>query len=220
MGNVKAGYDDIGTKCLGHAQPGTVALSEAMRARWHHPSDGIYNCRPKRGSSSLSAHGEGRAYDDEETDEADGRTVCDFLIANNAELGIQVVIFWDKIWSYPHRDEGFRPYHGADNHHGHIHVEQNWSGAKFLTRAAADKVIAKHPDPLPRHPQEDDMPARIYRSDDDQDPSEVFVDGGGLVVVIADGKDRAIFTAPPINAEVVSPLTPTQYAAIKARATQ
>ncbi len=213
MGDAKAGYDDIGTKCLGHAQPGTVALSEAMRARWHHPSDGIYNCRNKRGSEYLSAHAEGRAYDDEETVEADGRTVCDFLIANNAELGIQVVIFWDKIWSYPHRDEGFRPYHGADNHHGHIHVEQNWSGAKFLTRAAADKVIAVHPTPLPRHPQEDEEMARIYVDESGQDGEQILVDGG-LVVPISTPADRDTLD----NFAQVVAVSHAQHAAIKAKA--
>lgn len=146
---VHAGYDAIGDKCLGKAQPGTKALEGAALIYWNTTSDGIYNCRNIRGGSTKSAHAEGRAVDIHWTDEATGRVMADFLVAHNAELGIQCVIWWDRIWSF--QVGHWHDYHGQDPHHGHLHVEQNWSGARELTGDAASRVFS-------HHQQEADMP--------------------------------------------------------------
>ncbi len=212
MTSVHAGYDPIGTKCLGHSRKGTIALSHAIQERWGGTSDGIYNCRNQHGSNNLSAHGEGRAYDHVWTEPTTGFDIAEVLVEHNADLGIQVVIWWHKIWSYT---KGWHDYTGPDPHTGHLHIEQNNSGADFLTYHDALNILAPvTPIPTPLPPEES-MP-RIYRSDDDQDPSEVFVDGG-LVVEIASGSDRDIFVN-SVKAEVVPPVSAAQYAAIKAQA--
>ena len=145
---VAAGYDPIGTKCLGKAQPGTKALQDACLAAFGTTSDGIYNCRNVRGGTTKSAHAEGRAVDVHWTNEATGRVIADFLVDHAADLGIQCVIWWDRIWS--NSVGHWHDYHGADAHHSHLHVEQNWSGANNLTRQDADTVLALF--------QGDDMP--------------------------------------------------------------
>jgi hypothetical protein len=178
---VHAGYDQIGDHCLGHVQPGTKALEEALIAKWGSTSDGIYNCRNVRGGSTKSAHAEGRAVDFHWTNEASGFQIANALVALNAQLGIQVLIFWDRIWSYPHADEGFRPYHGQDPHHSHLHVEQNWSGATELTLPEANRVLNPTQQPEPPHPpaalQEDDDVPWIANPVTDNDPGEYFVNG-------------------------------------------
>lgn len=155
MHDVLAGYDEIGTKCVGQAQQGTINLSHAVRERWQSPSLGVYACRNKRGRTSKSAHAEGRAYDHAWHDEDSGFQIGDTLIHNCADLGIQVVIWWDHIWSWTHRNEGWRVYDGDDNHHGHLHIEQNWSGAWWLQYADAVHAIASHL-PHPKPPVEED----------------------------------------------------------------
>lgn len=182
---VHAGYDSIGASCLGHVQPGTRAISEAILAKWGGSSDGIYNCRNVRGGSTKSAHAEGRAYDHHWTNEKSGFEIANALVALNATLGIQVVIFWDRIWSFPHANEGFRPYHGADPHHSHLHVEQNWSGATELTLPEANRVLnpSQQPAPAPTPPQEDeDMPSR-WSDKTEADKSQVLDTGSAIIVV-------------------------------------
>lgn len=155
---VHCGLDETGTVCSGHSQPGTVNLRQAMRERWGHTSDGIYNCRPVRGGTKLSEHGEGRAYDDHCTDEAEGRAECDVLVAAACELGIEEVIFWDRIWTTAKGWHDYHPGPGGDNHHTHVHVGQNWSGAKYLTLDAARAALAT-PTPAPLL-EDDDMRPR------------------------------------------------------------
>jgi hypothetical protein len=135
---VHAGYDPIGNRCLGHVQPGTRALSEAVLAKWGGSSDGIYNCRNVRGGTSKSAHAEGRAYDHHWTNEKSGFEIANALVALNDQLGIQVVIFWGRIWSYT---KGWHAYTGDDPHHTHLHIEQNWSGATELMLPEANRVL-------------------------------------------------------------------------------
>ncbi len=150
MTSVHAGYDPIGDTCKGHAQPGTVKLSQAIRETWPAASLGVYNCRTQHGSNNLSAHGEGRAYDHAWHDEETGRRIAAKLVVANAAVGLQVVIWWDRIWSFT---RGWHEYTGVDNHHGHLHVEQNWSGAWFLQYPDALAALGT---PAPPPQQEDD----------------------------------------------------------------
>lgn len=154
---VHAGYDDIGNKCLGHAQPGTEHLRDAIIDRFGGSSLGVYVCRTQHGSSNLSAHGEGRAYDHAWTDQATGQAIADELVAHNADLGLQVVIWWHRIWSYT---KGWHAYTGPDPHTGHLHIEHNWSGANDLTYAAAKAALTPH-HPQPQ-PEDSDMPKYVY----------------------------------------------------------
>lgn len=142
---VGCGLDATGTTCSGHAQPGTVNLRDAMRERWGHKSDGIFNCRPVRGGTKLSEHGEGRAYDDHCDNEAEGRGICDVLVARACELGIEEIIFWLRIWTQEKGWHDYKPGKGGDDHKTHIHVGQNWSGALYLTIDAARAALAVLP---------------------------------------------------------------------------
>lgn len=159
MGDVIAGYDKIGSECLGRAQQGTINLKNAMLDRWPSRSLGIYNCRNVRGGKSKSSHAEGRGYDHQWFDKASGFKIAETLIANCGELGIQRVIWWRRIWTW---GEGWDDYFGESPHTDHLHVEQNWSGAWWLQYADAVAAVAAHaPHPKPRPEEDDPMLAKI-----------------------------------------------------------
>ncbi len=185
VGQVHAGYDDVGDKCLGVKQPGTVNLAHVVIDIWGGYSLGIYNCR------LPSLHSEGRAYDHAWTNAHSGFEIANRLVDHHAELGIQEVIWWKKIWTYKHANAGWRNYHGDSEHKDHIHMAQNWSGAHYLTYAAALNTLApiQHPPPPP---EEDDMV--IFYSEDDNDPVEV-VETGSAIFIIPTGQDSAALHA-------------------------
>lgn len=194
---VHAGYDSIGGSCLGHAQPGTTALKEALIAKWGGTSDGIYNCRNVRGGTTKSAHAEGRAVDFHWTNQQSGQQIANALVALNAQLGIQVVIWWGHIWSYPHANEGFRPYHGEDPHHSHLHIEMNWSGATELSLPEANRVLnpPQQPDP-PAAPQEDDDMIHIYDLTFDTDQVQYVRIGNVIAPITAQEKAELLEVTP------------------------
>lgn len=103
---------DNATKCTGGPQPGAVALRNTLLKLFPegHHSGGIYNCRKIAGSSRLSTHAEGRAYDAMAT-KATGDAIAAWARANAEELGIQRVLWWQK------------------DHYDHVHIELNWWGA-------------------------------------------------------------------------------------------
>ena len=147
-------YDRMGSTCSGKSQPGTVALDRAIRERWPVCEfAGVYNCRPVRGGSSLSAHGEGRAADEHLDQPGPGKAnpagwpIARLLVERADPLGIQCVIWDRQIWSVP--NPSWRVYGGSNPHYDHIHVEQNWGGAKDLTLTQARQLVGD---------QEDDMP--------------------------------------------------------------
>lgn len=191
MSGVHAGYDAIGDRCLGHSQAGTSALANAVQDVYGGQSLGIYACRNTRGGTSKSAHAEGRAYDHAWTNQHTGQTIADRLVERHAELGIQVVIWWRRIWSYPRRAEGWRTYSGTDPHTGHLHIEQNWSGANLLTYAAGLNALAPlgHPEPpttTPPAPEEDEDMFILNPVTDEPDQTQYFVNGDTYVALTAD----------------------------------
>ena len=95
---------------------------------------GIYNCRPVRGGGTTSLHGEGRAADFGcPIGNPWMQALCDQLIANSAELGIQCIIYNRQIWSSTYASQGWRPYKGVASHTDHAHVELTWAAARTLT---------------------------------------------------------------------------------------
>src|SRR5690606_5087316 len=88
------------------AQPGLLALRDALEELWPQQSDwGIYNYRPVRGGSSLSHHAEGRAYDvGVGGNKALGDAICNVLLKNAFELGLDHVIWYRRKWSAKHPD--------------------------------------------------------------------------------------------------------------------
>ncbi|HEX8647503.1 MAG TPA: N-acetylmuramoyl-L-alanine amidase [Thermoleophilaceae bacterium] len=149
-------YDTTGTACARGPQPGTIRLRDEFRRRYVGRSMGIFNCRPVRGGTTLSLHGEGRALDwglnaNDETERAAADAIVAELLATDADgnthalarrMGIQEIIWNRQIWSAGSRAaQGLRPYGGTNPHTDHIHVGQNHDGAQgrtsFWTAAAA-----------------------------------------------------------------------------------
>ena len=127
------GYDRTGTACTGGAQPGARALLDYCLARWPTlRSGGIYNCRPVRGRTALSMHGEGRAIDlmVPSASAPVGSEVADWLVTNAPLLGVQEVIWDRRIWVASRRTQGWQPYGGVSPHTDHVHVGLVWRAAR------------------------------------------------------------------------------------------
>lgn len=143
-------YDRTGTKCSGRGQTGTAALVKGCLERWPALTNlGVYNCRPVRGGTSLSLHGEGRAGDLGSTDKALHDEVFAALIAAAEDLGIQEVISWERRWDSISRQ--VKPYDGKSLHKDHVHVGQCWAAAKSVTTQQVRAALAGE--------EEDDMAA-------------------------------------------------------------
>lgn len=136
------------TRDRGQAQPGTVALVEYYLDRYEghrNPSPanlGIYV--GKRLGSGWSLHAEGRAADlgtKPYTSPNWGWGLADELRLNSLELGIQLIIFDNKVWSGNHPFDGWRKYGGSEPHTGHLHVELSWKSARELTQNRVAKVL-------------------------------------------------------------------------------
>jgi hypothetical protein len=118
----------------------------AVNAQAGGTNRGIYNCRPVRGGSITSLHGEGRAAD---LGCPVGNTWMQFyvdgLVAMSAELGIQCIIYNQRIWSssYPHA--GWRPYDGVNPHRDHGHVELTPWAAANLTYLRISEILGSSP---------------------------------------------------------------------------
>jgi subtilisin family serine protease len=141
-------YDQTGTACSGGPAAGTAALRRLLRDQFGPRAAEIYNCRPVRGGTTLSLHGEGRAVDyyvdASVPDElALGNRIVQWLLASDAggnphctarRLGVQEIIWNHEIWTAgPRRNEGMRPYSGVDPHTTHLHIGQNRLGAAMGT---------------------------------------------------------------------------------------
>lgn len=140
-------YDSTGGKCSGKAQPGAIALRNAVRRLYPGIGDlGIYNCRPTRGGGSLSTHGEGRGWDakcDANTQKELGDRLAEDLIEHCAmeELGIQRVIWNRRQWDS--RTRAWRAYSGVSPHTDHLHIELCWESAKKLTEERVTEVLGQ-----------------------------------------------------------------------------
>jgi hypothetical protein len=185
------------TACSGGPQPGASALlaywleqapaiaadlgvsDEGLR------SLGIYNCRPVRGSTSLSIHACGRAVDlGVPVSVAGHRVMVDFLtrLAPHAKsLGIQLVIFSRTSGSA--RNPWPTAYGGVHPHEDHAHVELNGAAARSLTLATLRARVgdlrdvpeqpAPTPTPTPPPPKPSDWRQEVIASMDTVDLSSV-----------------------------------------------
>lgn len=97
----------------------------------------------KRLGSGWSIHAEGRAADcgtaPYGVPSGWGWDLANALRKHSAELGIQLIIFQDKLWSASRPDDGWRNYGG--DWHGHLHVEFTPTAAKNLTAADVEQHI-------------------------------------------------------------------------------
>jgi hypothetical protein len=140
-------YDATGTACATGPRPGATALLHELQAQFHGHSDGIFNCRPVRGGTRLSLHGEGRAVDwvlsaANSTDAAEAQKIIDWLLSTDADgnpdalarrMGVQEIIWNHRIWTSRRHGEGFRPYTGVNPHTDHLHIGLSNAGADMHT---------------------------------------------------------------------------------------
>ncbi len=133
--------------CEAAAGAGARAILAFCLDQWSFASSmGIFNCRNARGSTSLSHHAEGRAIDigiptfsPTKADSAKGMQVAEALGSNGRRLGIDHLIYDQKIWSA--RSPGGREYTGAHPHFDHIHAGLTRQSATNLTYATVKSVI-------------------------------------------------------------------------------
>jgi hypothetical protein len=132
--------------CSGGPAPGAVA----MVAYWLESYEGIarslgiYNCRPVRGSSSLSVHACGRAADLGVPVTAEGHEAAyEFLrrlSPHLMRLGVPYFIFNRRQWS-ARRDPAGELYAGVHPHADHIHLELTAEAGRRLTLATLRAVV-------------------------------------------------------------------------------
>ena len=183
--------------CSGGPAPGARALlaywleqapaiaQELQLAPEGFRSLGIYNCRPIRGSSSLSIHACGRAVDmGVPVTTAGHQVMVAFLrrLAREAEgLGVQLVIF-SRLYGSA-RNPWPTAYGGAHPHFDHAHVELTPNAAGVLTlatlrdRVGDFRVLEEPEQPDPEPDPEPEPPARP-----DPEPSTPKPDWAGRLV--------------------------------------
>ena len=121
------------TKCATGEQPGARAMADQWRRLTGHHA-GTYNCR-KTEAGTASLHGEGRSVDlhgmvDRPLEKAQADAYVAWLKSNAVELQVAYLIWNHNQWSWARRNEGWRPYPGANKHIDHIHVDLSWEGAR------------------------------------------------------------------------------------------
>lgn len=183
-------YDPVGDRPAKGEQPGTRALLTAILQAYPMASNlGIFNPRDIAGNkwphvhTTLSIHAEGRAGDagfgpDEK---ADGDRLAAALVARAGDLGVQEVIWYQRIWT---PGQGWHAYRGRSTHKDHVHTSQHWLAARTLTLDEARRVLTA-PAAVPVTPpqQEDDLMAPAPKDT----TAIVNLDGGGWYRVEADG---------------------------------
>lgn len=137
-------YQGAGRQCSGRAQPGSKELMAWFLGAYASRggvNSGIYNCRPVRGGSAPSLHGEGRACDlgIRPYSAGYGTSLAQALVDHHEALGIQLVIWNRRIWTAGRG--GWRAYGGVSPHTDHLHVELTWHAARTLTRGHVQAVL-------------------------------------------------------------------------------
>lgn len=138
------------TRCVGGARPGARALMayylESVDTGYNL---GIYNCRPIRGSTSLSVHSEGRAIDAGIPTDNHGPMYewLEALGPHAGKLGLCYVIFDRR--KYRTADPCGTGYFGSNPHIDHAHIELTRTAAEKLTLATLRAVVGDfRDDPL------------------------------------------------------------------------
>jgi hypothetical protein len=139
------GHAAVPRRCSGKAQPGTVALRRYVDRWFRGHSLGIYNCRNVAGTSHLSTHAEGRALDwalnaAVPRQHREARRIIRYFLSEDSfskpramarRWGIELIIYNEHFWSVNHDSEGWRSCRDlCSDHTDHLHIEQNWRGAK------------------------------------------------------------------------------------------
>ena len=129
----------------GKAQPGTRSLRRYIDHWFRGHSLGIYNCRNVAGTNHLSTHAEGRSLDwalnaTVPKQRREAHRIIHYFLRDDSfgrpramarRWGIEVIIYNEHLWSVTHDHEGWRPCGAScSDHTDHLHIEQNWRGAK------------------------------------------------------------------------------------------
>lgn len=144
--NVQAGTWIGPEGCGGQFLEGTRVLQEWVDEYWPQVSNiGGYSCRQIANSNSMSVHGTGRALDihipidsaeprDDSADNDLGDPLANWLLEHAQELGLQVIIWDNMIWSSGRAPgERLYVYTNTHKHHDHLHIELNPDGAALQT---------------------------------------------------------------------------------------
>lgn len=122
------------------AQPGAQALMNVFVQDYGAQNLGIYNWRTVRGpSQAISLHGEGRGVDLGYTNKAKGDAALALLLQHKEALGIQMVIWWRRIYSA--KAPNGATYQGVVPHTDHLHVELTKNAGRSLTEARIRSVL-------------------------------------------------------------------------------
>jgi flagellar protein FlgJ len=128
------------------AQPLPTALARYLKVNFLQISQtGIYNDRNVAGTTTKSAHAEGRALDIHlNVSRPDEKLIADNLYRIFIEVayqsGIDNVIWNRRIWS---RTKGQHAYHGQNPHTDHIHVEFTRPGSQSTIWPLLDMKVAQ-----------------------------------------------------------------------------
>lgn len=118
---------DPTTHCRDKCQPGAIQLRQDLLSRYPETRDwGCYNCRTISGTDTLSLHAEGRAIDIGivASRKQDGDEIFAWCVANAEALGLQEILWNDRIWSALRPEVRHR-----SGHRDHVHIGLNWDGA-------------------------------------------------------------------------------------------
>lgn len=149
------------TACIGSARPGAKALAAYLEDRFpYQASMGIYNCRVVAGTTTLSQHACGRAYDcgvpvinATTANTALGMPIVDLLGEHGLRLGISQLVYDRKIWD--RSTPNGRLYKGVHPHYNHIHITLTQQSGELLNYATLVAVLGPADATLP--PQEEEM---------------------------------------------------------------
>jgi len=125
--------------CSGKLRSGADRLGEYLEEEFTAISSiGGYACRRNTANrQKMSVHGTGRALDifipkiGGSANNGKGDAVANWLVANAAEIGVQLVI-WDRtVWQANGRSD--KQYSGPHPHDDHLHVELTIPGSEMKT---------------------------------------------------------------------------------------
>jgi hypothetical protein len=211
-----ARYDDApswsgGRNCGGSLLVGTREVGDYLRGAFRgvRSYDG-YACRANTANTAqTSIHGTGRALDvfiptlsGGAADNTVGDAVANWVIANAASLGVQLVI-WDRsIWNAS-RAPGtkLRAYGGPHPHNDHLHIELNADGAARRTTWFRDHGVATTP-AATTTPTPAPTPTPTPTPTSTPAAPRMRVISGGLNLRRSVGTSGAIITAMPCGAAV------------------
>lgn len=128
-----------GRSCGGSLRSGSKALGRELLTRFAQvKSIGGYSCRRNTADGArMSVHGTGKALDvfvptrSGRANSEQGDAVANWLVANAAEIGVQLIIWNRSVWRSNGSNE--KPYGGPVPHIDHLHVELTEHAARKLT---------------------------------------------------------------------------------------